>query len=194
MINTNTKEDEKQEKREKPKPLPMIPKNIIKKYRSTMQYYLLTTRFNNKTWDENRKFCEKTKYQCAYCTPCPISTSIPTESVIFILEMNNDLNRIIGIGMLRNIPRKGNIVYGDGNYNRFSYVGKNRIDRSQMEKEEDELLCSLDEKCFKGKGHLKRGQGLTSFPITTLYRYENSKEKPPIQIIPQIVEMFKKRK
>lgn len=174
--------------------LPSIPKNIIKQYRTTMQYYLLTTRFNNKTWGENRQFCEKTKYQCAYCTPCPISTSIPNESVIFILEMNNDLNRIIGIGMLRNIPRKGNIVYGDGNYNRFSYFGKNRIDRSQMEKEEEKLMSSLDEKCFKGKGHLKRGQGLTSFPITTLYRFENSKENPPIQIIPRIVEMFKKRK
>jgi hypothetical protein len=171
-----------------------IPKNIIQKYRSELQYYLLTTRFNNSTWRENRQYCEKTNKTCAYCTPCPISNNIPKESVLFILEMNNELNKIIGIGMLRNIPRKGNLVYGDGNYNRFSYIGKTRINRSEMDKTEEELMVLLDDKCFKGKGHLKRGQGLTLFPMSTLYRFENSKENPPIQIIPKIVEMFKKRK
>jgi hypothetical protein len=27
----------------------------------------------------------------------------------------------------------------------------------------------LDKQCFKGAGHLKRGKGLTSFPLTYLY-------------------------
>jgi hypothetical protein len=111
---------------------------------------------------------------------------------MFVLEMNNDTNRIIGIGMLRNIPRKGNIVYEEGNYNRFSYIGKKRIDRSQLDAREEALMNILDEKCFKGKGHLKRGQGLTLFPMAVLYKFEN--EENPIQIITQIVEMFKKRK
>jgi len=169
-----------------------IPKQTILHYRSTLQYYLLTTRFNNSTWQENQSFCKKKEYPCAYCTPCPISESIKKESVMFVLEMNNDTNRIIGIGMLRNIPRKGNIVYEEGNYNRFSYIGKKRIDRSQLDAREEALMNILDEKCFKGKGHLKRGQGLTLFPMAVLYKFEN--EENPIQIITQIVEMFKKRK
>jgi len=169
-----------------------VSKAVIEKYRSTMQYYLMTTRFNDNTWRENRQYCEKTNYQCAYCTPCPISGNIKSESVLFVLEMNNDTNRIIGIGMLRNIPRKGNVVYEEGNYNRFSYMGKSRIDRSQMDKKEDDLMVLLDDKCFKGKGHLKRGQGITLFPMSILYNFEHAKD--PIEIIKRIVEMFKKRK
>jgi len=90
---------------------------------------------------------------------------------MFILEMNNDTNKISGIGMVRNKPQLNkNRVYENGNYNRYSFMGKCRIDREQMTEEEKLILSVFDILCFTGNRHMKRGQGLTSFPIDMLYR------------------------
>lgn len=153
---------------------------------------ILTTRFTNNTWNENRIYMDKhnNKKKMIYSAPIPISSKIMSECFCVVLEMNNDLNQIIGIGLISNTAyhRKTN-VYGDMNYNRFSYFAKKRIDRSNFSHEELEIICLLENMCFKGRGHLKRGQGITILPLN--YLYEIWKKK--IDIVQYMRDMFNSR-
>ena len=79
-------------------------------------------------------------------------------------------------------------VYENGNYNRYVFVGNNRIDRTDMNDDEESVMQLFDRLCFKGNRHMKRGQGLRSFPVELLY--ELSKK---LDLTKFIVEMFKKR-
>lgn len=152
--------------------------------------YLLTSRFNNETNEENKKYIKKNeKLGCVYCSPEKISKKINDNAILFILEMNNDTNKIIGIGMVKNSPICGRYsVYKNGNYNRFVFTGKYRIDRNEMNELEENVMKAFDILCFTGNRHMKRGQGLKSFPNEML----NSIKKV-IDLIEFITEMFKKR-
>ena len=146
------------------------------KYR---KIYLLTTRYNDKTLSANRTFLEKSgaKYQCIYSSPASISDKIPVGSKCAVLEMNNDANRIIGIGLIDKREYKKKLwVQEWGHYNRVHYTGYYRIDREEIEQnprdvKEKIVMKILDLLCFKGSGHLKRGKGLTMFPVSYLYSY-----------------------
>lgn len=130
--------------------------------------YFLATRFNNKTWEENQKFIEKKKvnnnnrFECIYGTPYPIKSSIKLNSWILMCEMNNEINKIMGIGLLRNdysAIRHG--VYAEGNYNRYLYIGKYHLSREILDNYDKELIEEMDKLLFKGKSHIKRGTGFT---------------------------------
>ena len=153
---------------------------------------ILTTRFTNETWNENQLYMTKTnkKNKMIYSAPIPISSKIISESFCVVLEMNNDTNEIIGIGLIMNIAhhRKTN-VYGDINYNRYSYFTKRRIGRNDFSIQELEMIRILENLCFKGHGHLKRGQGITILPIP--YLYESWKKE--IDIVQYIRDMFNSR-
>jgi len=108
---------------------------------------------------------------------------------MFILEMNNDTNQIMGIGLVRNHPILNKYhVYDNGNYNRYVYVGKNRIDRADMSEKEEQIMKVFDILCFTGNRHMKRGQGLKSFPTDILYRCSKK-----VDLVKFISEMFKSR-
>jgi phage gp16-like protein len=103
--------------------------------------------------------------------------------------MNNDTNKIMGIGMVRNHPILNKFfVYENGNYNRYVYIGKNRISREDMSGEEEQIMQAFDILCFKGNRHMKRGQGLKSFPVDMLYRVSKK-----IDLVNFIGNMFKIR-
>lgn len=155
-----------------------------------MKQYLMTSRFTNETWRENQSFVAKTdKLGCIYCAPDQISKQIPIDAILFILEMNNETNKIMGIGMTRNHPMCNRYyVYENGNYNRFTFPGKYRIDRSNMDEMEEKIMKVFDQLCFKGNKHMKRGQGLKSFPVEMLYRCSKK-----LDLVNFISEMFKKR-
>ena len=167
-----------------------IHKQLVSDYKKELRNFLLTSRFNNSTWAENENFrSTHPKYNCVYCSPEPITRNIPFEAVLFILEMNNDTNKIMGIGMVRNHPQiNSHYVYENGNYNRYVYIGKNRIDRNEMSEEEEKIMQVFDILCFKGNQHMKRGQGLKSFPIDMLYRCSKK-----IDLVKFIGNMFKTR-
>jgi hypothetical protein len=74
---------------------------------------LTCTRFNNKTWQEyqdwkntNQQTYEqiyKRPLKCIYGAPREIShKKIPPQTQILVIEMNNDENRIMGIGQIQN--------------------------------------------------------------------------------------------
>ena len=68
-------------------------------------------------------------------------------------------------------------IYSKGNYNRFTYKGKYRIDYLEFDREESLIIKDLEDIVFKGKGHLKRGFGVTSVPQKKLVRLEYDMKK-----------------
>jgi hypothetical protein len=168
-------------------------KTYLKKlhdFSRNQSYALATTRFTNSTWLENQTFRENNpNTKCAYSTICPITSRIQTDSLVFVLEMNNDTNTIMGIGLIRNRPIYGKyIVYSNAKYNRFSYLGKWRIDYNDMTPLEKEMLKLYEAVCFQGKGHLKRGHGITQFPIEIVYVCSQY-----VNLIHYVRDMFKIR-
>ena len=138
-------------------------------------YELATTRFNNDTWMENVRWREKNNWSgCIYGTPKQISEIFTPKIYMFILEMNNDKNKIKGVGLIKNrilINKthdknytKYYKIYNERNYNRYIYKSKYRVDRKEMTLEEKKVLRILDMLVFKGKTHLKRGQGIIVVP------------------------------
>jgi len=129
-----------------------------------MIFPLVSTRFNANTWNENELYRAKYEFSgCIYGAPQPLSAKINIDSLVFVVEMNNSLNKIMGIGLIRNmhVTEKYYKVYGTGNYNRFIYVGKYRMTREELSLD---LVQEIEKILFKGKTHSKRGSGLTSVP------------------------------
>ena len=161
----------------------------LREYKNNMRSVLMTTRFSDKTWQENQDYVKNTKFGCIYPSPLLNNTSLEKDKVLFILEMNNDQNRIMGIGLVRNnaIPKKYHI-YENENYNRYAYVGKHRIDRDDMGEEEEKIMRVFDILCFTGANHMKRLQGMKQFPVDMLYRCSKI-----MDLMDFISKMFKQR-
>ena len=158
-------------KKSKPK-MSLEERNRLQDFKRNRSVYIMTTRFNNSNCKTNREYIRmKEKMQCIYCSPYQIAREIPLESKIFVLEMNNDTNKIMGIGMIRNhhYNYKFSVYDTNKSYHRFTYVGNYNIRRQEMSVEENVLLQYLDRKCFYGNHHLKRGRGLTQLPCSLQY-------------------------
>ena len=145
----------------------------LRQYQKSIKHTLATTRFDDATWQENNRFRETIRekgVRCMYASPIAISAKVAADSYVFVLEMNNQQNKIMGIGMVKNHAMLHKIVpYGNMNYNRYVYTGRWRIDAADMTPEEREILRLFECMCFKGANHLKRGQGITAFPVKLLY-------------------------
>lgn len=169
----------------------MREKRLVKQYFNEMKYYLMTSVFNNNTWEENQNYLDIAgrAEKCIYCSPIQIMKKINHGARLFVLEMNNDLNKIVGIGLiLNNFVMNKYCVYKNGNYNRFVYRGSAKILREQMTGDELSVMEILDGCCFKGNTHLKRGRGIQLFPVKFLLKYLDE-----IDILTFIMNMFKRR-
>jgi hypothetical protein len=130
-------------------------------------FYLATTRFTNATWDENCAYRAKlpadTSVKCIYLSQFAMDARIPKKANILVVEMNNETNRILGLGWIQNLPISQKYrVYSKEEYNRYAFVGKYRLDRTEIT--DRELLAKLEQYCFYGKGHQKRLRGITRIP------------------------------
>ena len=148
-----------------------LERQAIQEYARGLKQFIVTSRFNDRTWSENQSFRQQhTKFGCIYCAPTMITFTVPVDTPVFVLEMNNDTNRIMGVGMVKNHPYMNAFaVYDNGNYNRYQYVGKTRIDRLDMTSDEETIMRVFDILCFTGNKHQKRGHGLKLFPLDMLY-------------------------
>lgn len=163
---------------------------IAKLNKIPQRQYILTSRFNNKTHAEMRSYCESMKtVKCIYGVPREVASYICRDAILFILEMNNEANKIVGIGLIRNqaFPKRHG-VYENDVYNRYSYLGKLHIDRDEMNDDEDHFMEIFDILCFKGYRHQKRCQGITAFPPDLLEKF---REK--MDLTDYISKMFKRR-
>jgi hypothetical protein len=129
-------------------------------------YSIVTGRFNNETRDANYAYREKHNFACMYSCPSELSSNILLNTPVFVIEMNNSINKIEGVGLIKNRPetKKYYKVHTDGNTNRYTYIGKYFIDRDTIYDYNSQLVNILEEILFKGKTHSKRGSGLTSIP------------------------------
>ena len=132
-------------------------------------FAVCVTRYNNQTWGERTAWlAANPDHACIYKSPVPIRSDIPYESPLFIIEMNNDTNQIMGIGRIINEIRADRAyrVYADQNYNRYTYLGRQRLDRADImqSKIDARVIETLERMLFYGARHAKRGQGIHELP------------------------------
>ena len=126
---------------------------------------LVTSRFTNDTLETNRNYKHKKNITgCIYGSPQEMSPKIMYDSLVFVIEMNNDTDKIEGIGLVRNKPYldKYYRIYEHGDYNRYIYKSKYRIDRTTLWEHNSALVKVLEYVLFGEKTHLKRGSGFTT--------------------------------
>jgi len=126
-------------------------------------FHIASTRFNNDTLSQNMAYRQKTGEISIYGTGFQINVKYSIGCVLFVFEMNNDENRIEGIGVITNntVFDKRHKIYNDSNYNRFIYRGNYWLSRQQILENDPEIVEIFDKMLFKGKSHLKRQSGIT---------------------------------
>ena len=127
---------------------------------------ITTTRFNNETFQQNKNYMKKANIKgCIYGTPIRIKSNVPLETTVYVIEMNNDKNKIEGIGLINNrtILDKNYRIYNDMDYNRYIYKGRYRLDTSSISDEYfKRVIYVLEQLLFKGGRHCKRAHGITN--------------------------------
>ena len=123
---------------------------------------LAVTKFNIETYNENKRWRESRYYDgCIYGSSVKIKESVSPQCVIIIFEMNNSLDVIEGIGIIKNkIDHKKYNIYNDNNYNRYIYRSNFRLDKKDFDESLREIIINLEKLLFTGKTHLKRGHGI----------------------------------
>ena len=112
-----------------------------------LPHILAVTRFNRKTSLENDLWRQQNAYSgCIYGSPVRIKETILIDQPIFVLEMQNDENRIKGIGLIRNqvLLKQYNIYPEEGNYNRYIYKSAFRLDRTALNPAEEKIIAMFD--------------------------------------------------
>ena len=130
---------------------------------------IVTTRFSDFGFIENREWRDERGMKgCIYGTPKMVSINIEDMCPMFVIEMNNDRNRIEGIGIIINRPHEDNHkmrIHSDHNLNRYTYEGLYRLDKSDIvDKYHKKVIWVLEMLLFKGARHSKRSIGITRLP------------------------------
>jgi hypothetical protein len=173
--------------------------------------FICTTRFNSETLQQNCAWRRRHQKQegCVYGSPIPVKHSVRENAWMIVLEMQNDANKIAGVGLVRNCPNlpehmmssnsnsnsnsggSGALkpsVYKCGNYNRFIYQGAYRIDllsnELELTREEELVIKMLELALFYGPNHSKRGKGICELPkhVARLYDFK--------ECLKQLVQRF----
>jgi len=125
--------------------------------------YIATTRLTNITHNEiNAYKIKKNINYPIYGCPLRISNKITRNAYMYVIEMNNDINEILGISLIKNTEiHKRMCIYSDNFYNNYVYKGNRFISKSILMEENRELVEILEQLCFYGKSHMKRMMGIS---------------------------------
>ena len=121
---------------------------------------LFTSRFTNETWEQNKAYKARLGWRGAlYGAPRRVKVSLPLGRYMFVLEMNNDTNQTLGVGLVRNnvVCEKKFRIYSEGNYNRYIYRGKYRIKEEMMKHVHYYTLFSREKQCKLTEGRNVNG-------------------------------------
>lgn len=126
-------------------------------------FYLACTRFNNTTYAENTNYRNKHNEIAIYGTTLKIRHIYNIGTLIFIVEMNNEQNKIEGIGLIKNllVYDKRHKIYDNDEYNRYIYRGKYWLSRTQINNVNEKITEIFENILFKGRSHLKCRMGIT---------------------------------
>ena len=129
---------------------------------------MLTTRFTTETFQENKRYRDTHNISCIYSSSLPISDKLSYQDY-YVLEMNNSINRIMGIGKISKTLQPIAYIYSYKYYNRYTYKGSQYAPIIESElvlpQEYKDIITRVERKIFYGKGHMKRGSSFTSFPV-----------------------------
>jgi len=130
--------------------------------------HVTCTRFSNETFGEHEAWMHKYKRTgCVYGTPVQISPRVLPREWMIVIEMNNDTNRVVGVGLIQNTPSsKRYRIHERHSYNRYLYEGQYRILASQMTITERAVMWIMERILFYDAHHMKRGQGISLVPRT----------------------------
>jgi len=136
----------------------------------SLPFTVVTGRFNNETWEATVRYRARKSLACIYAPPCRLSPTIHLKSPVFVIEMNNERNQVMGIGLIKNKLATDRVykVQADTNCNRFIYIGDYHLSREALQEYNPFLIYVLDHILFRGKTHSKRGTGLTKIPEKVL--------------------------
>jgi hypothetical protein len=139
-------------------------------------FYIACTRFNKLTYKENLDYRINNKEEVIYGAALKIRNIYSAGSLMFVAEMNNETNKIEGIGLIKNslVSDKRHKIYENNDYNRYIYRGNYWLSRNQIENLDNEIIEILDNILFKGKSHLKFRTGITILTekLFTHWNYE----------------------
>ncbi len=135
-------------------------------------FHLASTRFNNTTLKENMDYRVQIREKdpdpnapivAYYGSLIKVHKKISVGAFMFVFEMNNELNRIEGISLVRNtlVLDKRHKIYTNDDYNRYIYRSIYWLSRDQILELDADLVESFDKILFKGKTHMKRACGIT---------------------------------
>jgi len=133
-------------------------------------FHIASTRFNEFTWDENLKYRLKCRIPVMYGIDLKIRNKYPPGGWLFVIEMNNELNQIEGIGLIQNLlVHDKHKIYNNYTYNFYIYKGNHWFSRTQIGDIDEDIIKICDTILFKGKSHLKRQSGI-SILTETLFK------------------------
>ena len=146
-------------------------------YKSLFDIY--TTRFTSFTYLQNIRTKDKYNIEGAlYGTTLSLPHIVFPEKYVFVLDMNNTINKIMGIGIIKNkLSNEPKIkIYDNPAFNNFIYKSKYYIPLidihnhneyyDYIQKNWQNFICDeFETNLFYGKAHLKRGGSYTRFPL-----------------------------
>jgi len=140
------------------------------------KFYLCITRFNNTTFSENERFRENNGINgCIYGSPSEMPAIIINEGKVFVFEMNNQKNKIMGIGYMFNKHDHTKYkIYNNNDYNRYCYKSDFRVDRAYMKDNDIKYLKYIECALFKGSTHQKRGHGFNRISPKNMKKIVNN--------------------
>jgi len=143
-------------------------------------YDIYTTRFTSDTYYQNVRYKKNIHWDGAlYSTMLTFPLNTP-DKLLFVLDMNNTTNKIVGIGLVRNVLAKDQDIniYTNPSFNNYIYKSTYYIPLMEMENDsafgeserhDDEdwkkfIKDEFETKLFYGKSHSKRGGSFMVFP------------------------------
>jgi len=156
-------------------------------------YHIATTRFNNATFAENIAYRQKVLETVLYGPSIRIHEKYSIGSTLFVFEMNNEENKIEGIGVIKNqaVHDKKYKIYSESDYNRIIYRGNYWLSREQLLEIDPELIDIFDKMLFKGKSHLKRQSGITVVTEKLTKKWEQDLDQLKRRIRDIFIRQFK---
>jgi hypothetical protein len=152
-------------------------------------YQIACTQFSDETYIANANYRKKNGIACIYCSPTPTNEKYSPETNMFVFEMNNTTNKIMGVGLIKN-KRQANKNYmvhdmtkTPCNYNRYIYKGDRWLSREELP---EDIIEIFDKILFKGKSHLKRLRGLSVVTHKPFERWRYDRT----EVLKRIMEVF----
>jgi hypothetical protein len=139
---------------------------------------------------------EKTGESVLYGPSIRIHEKYTIGCTMFVFEMNNEENKIEGIGVIKNqtVNDKKYKIYSESDYNRIIYRGSYWLSRDQLLLMDTELIEIFDKMLFKGKSHLKRQSGITVVTEKLTKKWEQDLDHLKRRIRDMFIRQFKLNK